>query len=47
MTACNLNEPVEYLAGDRFKEAIIAGFITTDSSELQFDELGKGEAGSN
>lgn len=47
MAACNLNDPVENLAGERFSEAIIAGFTETDSSELQFDELGKGETGSN
>lgn len=47
VTACNLKEPDEALAGDRLSEAIAAASATIDSLELQLEELGGGETGSN
>lgn len=50
VTACSLKEPLEAFAGDRFKDAIAAASIVsplTDSFELQVEELGAGEGGSN
>lgn len=45
--ACNLKEPLDALAGDKFNEAKAAASTETDSLELQLEELGADEGGSN
>lgn len=47
VTACNLKEPLDALAGDKFNEARTAASTETDSFELQLDELGADVGGSN
>lgn len=47
VTACRRKEPLEALAGDRFREAMAATSAMTDSLELQLDVLGAGEGGSS
>lgn len=47
VTAYNLREPVDALAGDKFSDAIATGSTVTDSFELQLEELGGGEGGSS
>lgn len=47
VTACNLKEPDEALAGDRLSEAIAVASVMIDSLELQLEELGGGETGSS
>lgn len=47
VTACSLSEPVDALAGERFNDAIPAISAATDSLELQLEELGAVDNGSN
>lgn len=47
MTACSLKDPVDALAGDKFSDAMAAASAETDSFELQLDELGAADGGSN
>lgn len=47
---CNRNEPLDDLAGERLSDARVVGssmLLETDSLELQLDELGAGDGGSN
>lgn len=50
VTACNLKDPLEAFAGERFKDAIAAASIVpplTDSLELHVEQLGAGDGGSS
>lgn len=47
VTACSLKEPVDDFAGDRFSEATVVTSAATDSLELQLEELGAADGGSN
>lgn len=47
VTACKRSDPLEAFAGDKLSDAIAAASATTDSFELQLDELGAEEGGSN
>lgn len=47
VTAWRRRDPLEAFAGDRFSDAIAAASAITDSFELQLEELGAGDGGSN
>lgn len=47
VTACSLNDPLDAFAGDKFNEANTAASTETDSFELQLEELGADDGGSN
>ena len=47
VAACNRKEPPEALAGERFNDAMAAASTTTDSLELQLEEVGGGDGGSS
>lgn len=47
VTVLKRNDPLDAFAGDKFNDAIATGSATTDSLELQLDELGTDEGGSN
>lgn len=47
LAAWSLSEPVEAFAGDKFKDAMAVISGPTDSFELQLEELGAADGGSN
>ena len=47
VAAESLSDPLETFAGDKFSDAMAVPSAITDSFELQLDELGIGDGGSN